>query len=63
VENGHFLNLNKQRSIISQNKLNSLILKSIEQCFSTFLRHGLFSDQYKPPRTQDRLRLREWYEH
>ena len=31
----------------------------IDQCFSTFLRHGLFSDQYKPSRTQDRLRLRE----
>jgi len=33
------------------------------QCFSTFLRHGLFSDQYKPSRTQDKLRLREWYKH
>jgi len=35
----------------------------LKQCFSTFLTHGLFSDQYKPSRTQDKLRLREWYKH
>jgi len=29
------------------------------QCFSTFSRHGLFSDQYKSSRAHDRLRLRQ----
>ena len=37
--------------------------KSLDQCFSTFLRYGLFSDQYKSSRTQNKLRLREWYKH
>ena len=33
----------------------------LDQWFSTFSSHGLFSDQYKSSRTQGRLRLREWY--
>ena len=37
----------------------AVIAHNIEQCFSTFLRYGLFSGQYKPSRTQDKLRLRE----
>jgi len=32
---------------------------SLTQCFPTFLGHGLFSDQYKSSRTQDRLWVRD----
>jgi len=38
-------------------KRSSLVF--LQQCFSTFLRRGLFSDQYKSSRNQGRLRLRE----
>jgi len=32
---------------------------TLRQCFPTFLRHGLFPNQYKSSRTQGKPRLRE----